>query len=120
MYLVCPLCGKLAHLSRFNPEEYDEDIKCVDMRSLGRARGFEVTGRHSVLDDEELMDMISARCHIILRVVGEEVTEKSAVTALEKELGAWRKEALGQNKRNKTIPFEEIRLLRAKEAFFIL
>ena len=94
MYLKCPLCGKLAHMSCFNPEDYSDDIECVEMRGLGRGRGFEVTSRFSALGDEELMDMISSRCHVILRIVGEEVTEKSAATALEKELGEWRKEAL--------------------------
>ena len=94
--LSCPLCGRLVSRRYFNPENLVEDVQVVSRRSLGRARGFEVTGRHSVLDDEELMDMISARCHIILRVIGEEVTAKSAATALEKELGDWRKEALGR------------------------
>lgn len=94
MYLVCPLCGKLAHLSCFTPDEYSDDIECVEMRSLGRARGFEVSARFSALGDEELMDMISSRCHAILTIVGAEVT-KSSVAALEKELGDWRKEALG-------------------------
>ena len=94
--LSCPMCARLVSRRLFNPENLVEDVQVVSRRSLGRARGFEVTGRHSVLDDEELMDMISARCHIILRVIGEEVTEKAAATALEKELGDWRKEALGR------------------------
>ena len=95
LYLVCPLCGKLAHLSCFTPDEYSEDIECVEMRSLGRARGFEVSARFSALGDEELMDMISSRCRAILKIVGEEVTEKASVAALEKKLEKWRKEALG-------------------------
>ena len=95
LYLSCPLCGKLSHLSCFNPDRYDDDIKCVEMQSRGRAKGFEVTRRFSALDDEELMDLISSRCRAILKIVGEEVTEKSSVTALEKELGKWRTEVLG-------------------------
>ncbi len=75
VYLVCPLCGKLAHLSRFNPDKYSDDIRCVEMRSLGRAKGFEVTRRFSALGDEELMDLISRRCHAILTIIGEEDTE---------------------------------------------
>ncbi len=95
LYLMCPLCGKLAHLSCFTPDEYSEDIECVEMRSLGRARGFEVSARFSALGDEELMDMISSRCRAILKIVGEEVTEKSSVAVLKKKLGEWRNEALG-------------------------
>ncbi len=95
LYLMCPLCGKLAHLSCFTPDEYSEDIECVEMRSLGRARGFEVSARFSALGDEELMDMIASRCRAILKIVGEEVTEKSSVAALKKKLGEWRNEALG-------------------------
>ncbi len=86
VYLVCPLCGKLAHLNCFNPDDYDDDIKCVEMRSLGRAKGFEVTKRFSALGDEELMNMISSRCYAILKIVGEEVTETFMVTDVENRL----------------------------------
>ena len=109
--LSCPMCARLVSRRLFNPEKLVEDVQVVSRRSLGRARGFEVTGRHSVIDDKELMDMISARCHVILRLAGQEVTEKSAATALvnrlnneivdleksveeiENEVGAWRAES---------------------------
>jgi hypothetical protein len=103
VYLACPLCGKLAHLNSFTPDEYSDDIECVEMRGLGRGKGFEVTRRFSALGDEELMDLISSRCRAILRMVGEEVTEKSAATALEKKLGEWRMEALGRRKIEKEL-----------------
>ena len=45
------------------------------MRSLGRARGWEETGRYSALDDEELMARIANRCRVILEIIGEEVTK---------------------------------------------
>ena len=109
--LSCPLCARLVSRRLFNPEDLVEDIQAVSRRSLGRARGWEVTGRHSVLDDEELMEKIANRCRTILKIVGEEVTEKSEATArvnrlrdeivdLEKsveesenEVGAWRAES---------------------------
>ncbi len=94
LYLMCPLCGKLAHLNCFTPDEYSDDIECVEMRSLGRAKGFEVSARFSALGDEELMDMISSRCRAILKIVGEEITDKPSVTKLEKELKKWQNEAL--------------------------
>ena len=86
MYLKCPLCGKLAHLNCFTPDEYSDDIECVEMRSLGRGRGFQVTSRFSALGNEGLMDMISRRCHAILTIVGEEVTDKSAARERIEEL----------------------------------
>ena len=96
MFLVCPLCGKLAHLSRFNPDEYDDDIQVVEMKGLGRGKGFEVTSRFSALGDEELMDLISSRCHAILKIVGEDPA--ASATALERELGEWKREALGRRR----------------------
>ena len=94
VYLVCPLCGKLAHLNSFTPDEYSDDIECVEMRGLGRGKGFEVTSRFSALGDEELMGLISSRCRIILRIVGEEVVAATAAADTERMLGEWKKEAL--------------------------
>jgi len=117
VYLVCPLCGKLAHLNSFTPDEYSDDIKCVEMRGLGRGKGFEVTRRFSALGDEELMDLISSRCHAILRMVGEEVTEKSAATALEEELGKWRKEVLGLREVENQLRDENVELQEAVDEY---
>jgi len=75
-----------SHLSRFNPEELQAIIELIEMRSLGRARGWEVTARYSALGDEELMDKIANRCRTILKIIGEEVPEKSLATALENRL----------------------------------
>lgn len=68
-YLSCPLCGRLAHLSSFNPEAYDLDIEVVEMQSLGRGRGFEVLKRYSALDDEELMNRVSRRLRELLALI---------------------------------------------------
>ncbi len=87
MYLVCPLCGLHSHLNRFKPEELKAIIELIEMRSLGRARGWEVSGRFSALDDKDLMNRIANRCRKILEIIGEEVTEKSSVAALKKKLG---------------------------------
>ena len=67
--LSCPLCGRLVSLRHFAPEDFDENIQVVSRRSLGRGRGFEVTGRYSVLDDEELMERIATRLHLLLNLI---------------------------------------------------
>lgn len=85
MYIVCPLCGLHSHLNRFKPEELVELIECIEMRSLGRARGWKVSNRFSALEDEELMDRIADRCRIILKIMGEDVMQ-SEDTDLEEEL----------------------------------
>ena len=103
MYLVCPLCGLHSHLNRFKPEELKAIIELIEMRSLGRARGWEVSGRFSALDDKDLMNRIANRCRKILEIIGEEVTEKSSVAALKKKLGEWRNEALGLRDENAEI-----------------
>ena len=86
--LSCPMCARLVSRRLFDPENLVEDVQSVSRRSLGRARGWEVTGRHSVLDDKELMDKIAKRCRTILEIIGEEVTDKSSVAALVKRLRA--------------------------------
>ena len=86
--LSCPMCARLVSRRLFNPENLVEDIQAVSRRSLGRARGWEVTGRQSVLDDQELMEKIAKRCRTILEVVGEDVTDKSAAATLVKRLRA--------------------------------
>ena len=68
--LSCPLCGKQNSLRYFSPENLSkEDIQAVEIRGLGRARGFEVVGRPSILDDEALMARIAKRCSTILKII---------------------------------------------------
>ena len=73
-YLSCPICGKLTPLDSFNPEDMEEDIQVVEMRSLGRGRGFEVVSRESALDDEELTSTVAARLHALLNLLEGEGT----------------------------------------------
>ena len=72
-YLSCPICGKLTPLSSFEPEDLEEDIMIVEMVSRGR-RGFEVVSRQSALDDPELMEVISERLRVLLRLLDDEGT----------------------------------------------
>ena len=61
-------------LSSFKPENYEDDIQLVEMRSLGRGRGFKVVREYSALEDETLMTRISSRLHSLLNVI--EIDEK--------------------------------------------
>jgi len=65
LYLSCPICARLCYIEIFNPESYGLDIEVVEMRSLGR-KGFEVTGRYSVLEDSELTGRIVKRMRDLL------------------------------------------------------
>jgi uncharacterized FlaG/YvyC family protein len=60
-HLVCPLCGKNAPLSKFDPEYLDLDISLVSFRGLGRGRGFEVADRVSVLGDDDITPKVLNR-----------------------------------------------------------
>ena len=111
--LSCPLCGRLVSVRYFSPEDLVEDVQVVSRRSLGRARGFEVTGRLSVLHDKTLMGRIASRLHLLLDLIeGEEARDdEAAVEALklrrrvdelaseleakEDEVEAWRAEVEG-------------------------
>ena len=68
-HVSCPLCAKLSHVNSFHPENMGDDIEYVEMRSLGRGRGFRVVGRYSALGDAELMGRISTRLHELLRLI---------------------------------------------------
>jgi len=60
-HIRCPLCGKNAPISSFDPSSLDLDLKLVSFRGLGRGKGFEVSEEHSVLGDEEYSPLIAER-----------------------------------------------------------
>ena len=68
-HLRCPLCGRMAALSSFDPSEYEQDIVMVEMASLGRGRGFKVVEESSALCDQELMEMIAKRLRELLFLI---------------------------------------------------
>ena len=57
----CPLCGKNSSLESFDPSQLDDDVYAIQVVGLGRGRGFKTVGRHSLLDDEEVMEPIKDR-----------------------------------------------------------
>jgi hypothetical protein len=60
-HLRCPLCGKNAPLSTFNPSELDSDLTVASFSGLGRARGFAKVDEYSVLGDDELSPIVADR-----------------------------------------------------------
>ena len=72
----------------FNPEDYDDDIIVVEMRSLGRGRGFEKTAEYSALGDDELTGRISKRLKRLLKVIEGETkdAEKGLLEDMVEEL----------------------------------
>ena len=58
----CPLCGLSVPVSKFHPEERDNDIQLLEFSGLGRGKGFRVSESCSILhDDDELKDKIVSR-----------------------------------------------------------
>lgn len=69
MNLVCPLCGRHVPVQVFDPSTFEDDITAVEVAGLGRGRGFQVTGRYSVLGDPTITGLISDRCQRILHLI---------------------------------------------------
>jgi len=85
--VVCPLCGKHTPIGSFSPSE-DDDIKAVSVRGLGRGRGFEVTGKESLLDSPEHEDTVSQISNRVLEIVSflrdrEMISDEDIIEALE-------------------------------------
>ena len=85
--LVCPLCGRFVALSIFDPSRFEPDIFAVNVKGLGRGRGFAVSETFSVLGDQEIMGLIADRCREILGLIeGKVVPTSKEVSALKKEV----------------------------------
>jgi hypothetical protein len=51
--LLCPVCGRLLSLKHFNLSDFDREIYAVQVVGLGRGRGVKVTGKHSILQNDD-------------------------------------------------------------------
>lgn len=67
--LACPICGRLVSINHFDPRGFEDDIYGVNVRGLGRGKGFEVTDRFSLLDDPWVVGLIADRCHRVLNLI---------------------------------------------------
>jgi hypothetical protein len=93
----CPLCGKYNSYARFDPNDFDDDIFGVDFEGLGRGKGFRVSARCSLLDDDHLRGLIVQRSRRILWFTeGVEPPPLGAMAELQKinkDWAAWGAEA---------------------------
>ena len=67
-HLACPLCGKYAPLTSFDPENLDLDLCLVSFIGLGRGRGFTTSDKISILGDETYSPMIADRIVDLLKM----------------------------------------------------
>ena len=64
----------------YDPTDFDDDIRIILKRGLGRGMGFDVVDEYSLLDgsDPELLDLISDRVCIIYNMLYEDVEPDEA------------------------------------------
>lgn len=73
--LSCPLCGRYVSLNTFNPSSLPLGIYGVEIKGLGKGKGFEISDPENMLDDEDLIDLIRERIIELAPVLGLSVTE---------------------------------------------
>jgi hypothetical protein len=69
--VACPLCGKQSPLGSFRTSEED-DIKVVELKGLGRGKGFAITLTESIFDYseyDETVSKITTRAFEIIRIL---------------------------------------------------
>ena len=74
----CPLCGKIVSVSLYDPSDFDDDILLIQVRGLGRGKGFEVAENYSLLDGDnpELLDLISDRVAVLYDLLYDDIEEE--------------------------------------------
>src|SRR5665647_1551332 len=60
-HIICPLCGKNAPLSTFDPGSLPLDLMTISFMGLGRGRGFAVKEKVSIMGDETYTPIVAAR-----------------------------------------------------------
>lgn len=95
--LICPLCGKFTSVRFYDPEDFEDDIKRVQVRSLGRGKGTERAWTVSIFEVEDdpiflkLRDRI-AKLHSLFFDDELEELQKSVEENID-EVEAWRAES---------------------------
>ena len=90
MNIACPLCGRHVPEDVFDPSEFEDDIYAVEVSGLGRGKGFQVTGRYSVIDDPSITGLIADRCHRILHLIHQQgYIPPQELAALRATLDQW-------------------------------
>ncbi len=120
--LVCPLCGRFVSISRFDPSNFEADIFAVNVRGLGRGRGFAVSETFSVLGEPEITGVIAERCRIILGLIeGKKILVGGEASVLMAEVDRWKVEAMRERRSSedlfaKLAELEEQAMFWKKEA----
>ena len=85
---VCPLCGKQVSTRKYDPTNFDEDIKIIVKRSLGYGRGFTVVDEYSLLDgsNPELLDLLSDRVAVLYDMLYEDVEPDEDINEFDEDL----------------------------------
>lgn len=97
--LACPLCGRFVSIERFDPSGFESDIFAVNVRGLGRGRGFAVSEIFSVLGEPAVTGPIAERCRIILGLIeGGKILSGGEAGVVEAELERWKGEAVREKK----------------------
>lgn len=60
-HLMCPICGKMTVLARFDPESLDDDVYAIETRGLGKGKGFQFYGKRSILFGSNTMEKMAER-----------------------------------------------------------
>ena len=79
-HLACPLCGKNAPLTSFDPENLDLDVSLTSFIGLGRGKGFTTSEKISILGDDTYSPMIADRIINLLKMfLNEDVISKEKI-----------------------------------------
>ena len=81
MQLVCPLCGKLTPEATFLSKDFVvDDVYGVDVRGLGRGKGFSHSEWFSILHDRrDIIEVLKSRVLDLAELFEIEVVEPDAV-----------------------------------------
>jgi len=96
---VCPLCGRFVSLRIFDPSRFESDIYAVDVRGLGRGKGFTVSEVFSVVGEPAITGPIAERCRKILGLIeGKKIISGDEASVLRAEVERWKGEVLREQK----------------------
>lgn len=77
-------------MKHFDPRFFEDDIYGVEVRGLGRGKGFEVADKYSLLDDPAITGLIADRCHRILHLISDKgYIPPQELDALRATLDSW-------------------------------
>ncbi len=63
---LCPLCGKTNHISQYDPSDYELDVLGIQLKGLGRGKGFGIAYEGSLLEsDNPVVDDIAKRVKVL-------------------------------------------------------